>query len=194
MQLSRMFSSEKYKGTKNYLNTQKKYELLRTILYFGVSLSLLAAGIIATENRNNVLTIAAILGCLPASKSAVAAVMYFRFKSLSTKAANDIEAHSEGLTVLYDMVFTSYNTNYFISHICIQGNTVCGYTEDDKHDEHKFQTHLSGILMADHHKNTTIKIFTDLKKYTERLEQMKNLEADETVTQGIVNTLKSVTL
>ena len=35
-----MFFTEKYKGTRNYLKSQKKYEILRTCLYFGISLSL----------------------------------------------------------------------------------------------------------------------------------------------------------
>ena len=75
MKLIRMFSNDSVKGTENYLKTQKKYELLRTILYFGISLSLLIAGWVTTKSRANLLTIVAILGCLPASKSLVSTIM-----------------------------------------------------------------------------------------------------------------------
>ena len=44
MKLLRMFSTEQAKGTAHYLDTQKKYELLRTILYFAISLVLFVAG------------------------------------------------------------------------------------------------------------------------------------------------------
>ena len=71
MQLMRIFSAEKYKGTRNYIDTQKKYEIFRTLLYFGISVSLFAAGYIQTGRKTNLLTVVAILGCLPASKSAV---------------------------------------------------------------------------------------------------------------------------
>ena len=36
MQLKRLFSTDSVKGTRNYLNTQKKYEILRTVLYFAI--------------------------------------------------------------------------------------------------------------------------------------------------------------
>ena len=75
MKLIRMFSNDSVKGTENYLKTQKKYELLRTILYFGISLSLLIAGWVTIKSRANLLTIVAILGCIPASQSRVSTIM-----------------------------------------------------------------------------------------------------------------------
>ena len=44
MQFKRMFSTDAYKGTSGYLRTQKNYEILRTVLYFAISLSLFLAG------------------------------------------------------------------------------------------------------------------------------------------------------
>ena len=64
MQLKRIFSTDSVKGTKNYLNTQKKYEIIRTVIYFAISLSLFAAGYIQTGRRGNLLGIVAVLGCL----------------------------------------------------------------------------------------------------------------------------------
>lgn len=194
MQLKRLFSTEQVKGTRNYLNTQKKYEVLRTVLYFGISLSLFAAGYIQTGSRGNLLTIVAVLGCLPASKSAVGAVMFLRFHSCGARAAAEIELHSQGLRCLYDMVFTSYKKNYVIGHLAVCGNTVCGFAEDGKFPENEFYRHIGDILKMDGHKNVTVKIFTNLPRYTERLEQMKALDADGTVTDAVVATLKSVAL
>lgn len=194
MQLGRMFSAEKYKGTRNYLNTQRKYEILRTILFFGISISLFLAGWITTKSKENLLTVVAILGCLPACKSAVGAFMYVKYHSCSEEVAQCIEEHSGELTGLYDLVFTSYEKNYQVAHIAIRGNTLCGYTEDPKFDERTFYKHLDGMLKNDGFKDATVKIFTDLKKYSERLAGMQTLEEDTTHTQGIVATLKSISL
>ena len=103
MKLLRMFSTEQSKGTAHYLDTQKKYELLRTILYFAISLVLFVAGYIQTHSRANLLTIIAVLGCLPASKSAVSTIMYFRYKSTSEKTMDEVEKHCQGLSGLYDL-------------------------------------------------------------------------------------------
>lgn len=194
MQLIRIFSTEKYKGTKDYINSQKKYEIIRTLLYFGISISLFVAGYIQTGRKANLLTIVAVLGCLPASKSAVSVIMFLRFKSCGADAASEIEKHCQGLHVLYDMVFTSYQKNYVVSHLAVQGNTVCGYSEKPDFLENDYYKHIDNILKMDGLKDVTVKVFTDLKKYTNRLEQMKELEADEGRTEAVIATLKSVAL
>lgn len=189
-----MFSTENYKGTRNYLHSQKKYEVLRTCLYFGISLSLFIAGYIATKSRLNLLTIVAVLGCLPASKSAVGMIMFLRFKGCSSQVQKQLCTKEEGLSCLYDMVFTSYQKNYQVSHLAVRGNTVCGYTEDPSFCEADFYKHINGFLKAEGYKNVSVKIFGDLTKYLNRLEGMKELEEKEEETQGIIAVLKSVAL
>lgn len=194
MQPMRLFSSAGARGTENYLKTQKIYELMRTVLYFAVSASLFAAGYLQTKSRVNLLTIVAVLGCLPASKSAVSAIMFFRFHGCSPENGEEIKKHSEGLCVLFDCVFTSYKKNYVVSHLAVRGCTVCGFTEDESFEENEFYKHIQEILKMDGHKDITVKIFTSLSKYTQRLEQLKSLDEEEERTQAVTNTLKSVML
>jgi len=189
-----MFSTDKVKGSRNYLDSQKKYEILRTVVYFAISLSLFAAGYIQTGSRMNLLTIVAVLGCLPASKSAVSAVMFLRYKSCGASTQNAVLEHSEGLDCLYDCVFTSEKKNFVVAHLAVRGNIVCGFSEDGKFDESGFYGHINGILKLDGHKDMTIKIFTNLSRYTERLEQMKSLDREGTKTEAVIGTLKSVML
>lgn len=194
MKLVRMFSTTNYKGQRNYLDSQKRYEILRTVIYFAISLSLFIAGWIQTGKRENLLTIVAVLGCLPACKSVVDMIMFLKFKSCKAEDADKIEAHNEGLTGLFDVVFTSYDKNFAIDHLTVRGNTLCGFTKSNNFDEQAFYKHLDTLLKKDNFKDTTIKIFTDIRKYTDRLEQMKELPVDETTTAGIISTLKSISL
>ena len=53
--------------------------------------------------------------------------MFLRYKGCNEQDAAQIAAHTDGLTGLYDMVFTSYEKNYVIHHMTICGNTLCGY-------------------------------------------------------------------
>ena len=128
MKISRMFFNDSFKGTKNYLNTLKKYEVMRTVIYFGISFSLFAVGWITSGTKMNLLTIVAVLGCLPASKSTVQMIMYLRYRSLSADTAQTIEKYADGLSVLYDLVLTSYEKNYNVGHLAVKGNTIIGYT------------------------------------------------------------------
>lgn len=194
MELKRLFSAGFAKGTENYLNTQKKYEILRTALYFAVSAALFVAGFLQTKSRLNLLTVVAVLGCLPASKSAVSAVMFLRFRSCLPENAAQIRQHSGTLCVLFDCVFTSYSKNYIVSHLAVRGNTVCGFTEEENFEENAFYKHIRDILRLDGHKDVAVKIFSSLPRYTERLEQMQELEEDPVVTQAVIETLRSVIL
>lgn len=194
MKLVRMFSTDNYKGQRNYLDSQKRYEILRTVIYFAISLSLFIAGWVHTGKRENLLTVVAVLGCLPACKSVVDMIMFLRFKSCNAENADKIEAHNEGLNGLFDVVFTTYDKNFVIDHITVRGNTLCGFTQSNKFDEQAFYKHLDTMLKKDNFKEITIKIFTDIKKYTERLEQMKELPEEENTTAGIIATIKSISL
>jgi len=194
MKISRMFLYDDYKGTRDYLKTQSRYELGRTILYFVISISLFVAGIITTGDRMNVLTVVAVLGCLPACKSAIDAFMFLRYKGCTLENADTIDAHMEGLTGLYDRIFTSYNINFQVAHMTVKGNTICGFTQDDKFDENAFNQHITTLLQKDGFREVSVKIFKDIKKYTVRLDQIKELDADEKNTKGIINTLNSVSL
>ena len=95
---------------------------------------------------------------------------------------------------MYDCVFTSYDKTFSVAHITVKGNTICGFTQDNRLDETAFYRHIDQILKKDHFKDTSIKIYKDITKYTERMEQLKLLDTPETNTLGIIETLKCVTL
>ena len=194
MNLIRLISGEAYKGTRNYLDTQRTYEIIKTLILYGISLSLLAAGWITTKTRLNLLTIVAVLGCLPASKSLVSVIMFCRYHSLSRKAAGEIEKHGQKLTCLYDMVFTGREKTYAIGHLAIKGNTICGFSEKPDFDQKAFNAHLEVLLKNDSYSNVSIYVFTNLQKYLDRLDQMEVLACDEKNTAGIAESLKSVCL
>lgn len=195
MKLGRFFDTDDVKGTKGYLNSQKKYEVARTIIYFGISLSLYIAGYVTTKSNLNLLTIVAVLGCLPACKSLVGMIMFLRFHSLSQDIAGDIEKHSEGLFNLYDMVFTTYDKNFIIGHMVLRGNTVIGYAcPQKKFDEAVLNKHLTDTLALDGISGITFKFFEDKSKYLQRMEQLKSLEDNEKLNEAVGKTLKSVVL
>ena len=193
-QWSRLFSADPYKGEENYLKNQTKYEILRTILYFGVSLSLLVAGILATGTRKNLLTIVAVLGCLPAGKSLVSVIMFAKSKGCSPQIAEGIKAHLGSLQGMFDLVFTSYEKNFYIDHLVVRGDTILGISSDEKFDEKAFSGHLESLLKADGFSGFTLKIFRDPEKYFERLDQLNGLHEDGKKTGAILQSIKNIIL
>lgn len=192
--LLRIISPEGYKGTVHYVSTQRTYALIRTILYFGISLSLFAAGYFSTGSKVNLLSIVAVLGCLPASKSAVNYIMFLRYKSLSDASWQKILPRTEGLNSLNDMVFTTYSASFVVGHLVIRDNTVCGFSEDPAFAEKEFQTFIQEVFKADSIKNVSVKVFTALDKYLDRIDQLGQLESNGQLEAQIAETLKSVVL
>ena len=192
--LKRMFSAENFKGQQNYIDTQKKYEILKTVLMFAISASLFIAGYITTGTRKNLLSIVPILGCLPACKSAVNMIMFLRFKSTPSDIAAKIQGSVGNLYELYDNVFTTYEKTYVVYHLVFRQNNLCGLAKEGT-DIAKLTTHIDEKLKVGGHKGITVKLFDKEDKYIERLKSLNELEPDtDNRPEEVLNTVKAICL
>lgn len=170
--------NRRYKGDYGYIEYQRKFTALRTLLFLAISLAIYGMGIYSTGSNKNLLTIVAVLGCLPTCKSAVNLVMFLRAKGCSEEVWKRLLPFDEKLTHFYDMYFTTYSENYPISHMVLNGNVVCAFTESDQCDCKAGETHLERMLEQDGYQNVTVKIFKNLDKYIDRLSQLVELHVD----------------
>lgn len=186
--------SKHTKGEYLYLQNKKKMEILKTIVFFGISAVLYLAGYITTGSNKNYLTIVAVLGCLPSSKSAVSMIMNLRIKGCSEKAYKVISEKLNKEEGVYNLYFTSYDKNYDMAHVYVKGMTVIGFTENSKIVENDFEEHIKMILNKDAIKGVNVKLYKDLDKYVARIEQMQHLENEKSREKDIVKTLYAVSL
>lgn len=183
------------KGSFGYIQNRKRFTAVRTVLYFALSISLYVAGYVTTGSNKNLLTIVAVLGCLPSCKSAVNFIIFLRAKGCSRELRDAVKKFDTELTSFYDLYFTSYQKNYQVSHMVLKGNVLCGITENVKCDVNEAQKHLEQMLLQDGIKNMTVKIFSDRRKYIDRLSQLLELETEENKNRDeIVNLLYSISL
>lgn len=166
------------KGEYGYISRQRIKEILKTLIMFLLSVAIYFIGYKTTGSNKNLLTVIAILGCLPASKSAVNMIMFLRAKGCSEQLYHKITAKSEGLPQLFDNVLTSYKHTFEISHFAYRGNNLIGITENPKCNIAEAEKHIETMCIQDGIKDITIKIFTDSSKYLNRLEQLCELEAE----------------
>ena len=183
------------KGNFGYIAYQRKVSLLRTILFFALSLAVYGIGIYSTGSNRNLLTIIAVLGLLPACKSAVNMIMFFRANGCSNEAKQVFENFDGSLGGLYDIYLTSYQKNYPLSHLVVKGNVICAFTEKADCDTQAGEKHIVQMLTQDGYKNMTVKIFSDRSKYIDRLGQLENLKSEENKqTKGIYQMFLSISL
>lgn len=167
------------KGDAGYIRSRKKRVILKTILEFGIVIALLVLGIVETGDRMNLLTLVAVLGCLPASKSLVEVIMILPHHSISAEMAAEIDVKTECLTKAYDMVFTSEKKIMPVESIVISDNTICGYASSPKVDTTFVASHIKQYLSANQYTKVSVKIFDNYTAFVTRAEGMNNIAAVE---------------
>jgi len=166
---------DRYKGDAGYIRKQKRFLIFKTILQFGVVAALFVLGLMQTKTRLNLLTVVAILGCLPAAKTLVQLIVIIPYKSISQERHADLEKKAPILTKSYDMVVTDSKHFMPIESLVILDNTVCGYTSHPKVDVNVANKHIKEILVQNQYDKVSVKIFNDYTAFITRAEGMQNM-------------------
>ena len=174
------------KGEYGYLKHQRKLEIAKTAILFCLSLAVYLSGLLTTGTNKNLLTIVAVLGCLPASRSAVGMIMFLRAKGILPRA--------QGLPQLYDVVLTSYDATFELVHMVFKGNSLIGLTVNPKCKTDACEKHLKEMMAKDAIKDVRVKIFQDTPKYLNRLDQLRELSVEDTQTNAVFSLIKAISI
>lgn len=173
-----------YKGQFGYLPAQFRRELLKTILLFGSSIAILIIGMVTqmqrnpgmslADSKNNILTVAAVLGLLPASRSLISTIMFVKGKKYTCPATlRDqilVIADEKKLPIFsYDLYLTSYDQIFPVYVMAATDNELLGFLAG-KADVTKAQEHIKEALQKDGQKNVTVKLYKDADKFLQRIE------------------------
>lgn len=172
------------KGQFGYIKYRRTFHLIFSVILYAMAVALYFAGVKTTGDNKNLLTVVAILGCLPASQSLVTTILGFRAKSCSKELYEKIENKvDENMVSIYDLYFTTYDRNYPISHIVIKNNCMCGVMEQSKHSVNDFEKYLEDTFAKNGIKGVSVKIFEKSmeEKYLNRLDELKKLEFTKSV-------------
>lgn len=165
------------KGEFGYPLYERKRVIIRTAAYFLISIAVFLLGYFSTGKKENLLTIVAVLGMLPSSKSLVSVIMYFKIPRFSEKVYHEISEQEGTVPVIYSMYLTSYKRNFPINCFAVRGNNLIGFSEFSDCDAAACEEHIQGILKQNSIKNMTIKIFHEKARFMERLSQLQALES-----------------
>ena len=182
------------KGTFNYIDQKKKLEIIKTITFFALSAAIFTIGYVTTKTKGNLLTVVAVLGCLPASKCAVNMIMVLKIKKCSLDAKEKIIEAIGNLNGYYNLYFTSYDKNFSIAHLIVTTNSIIAFSEVSSINAADFEKHIEQILGKDGIKDMNVKLFTDLSKYVTRLNQLNESSVDIMEKENVKNLLFSVSL
>lgn len=166
------------KNQYGYHQSQTRLELLKTLLMFVAALGVLAIGYFTTGSKNNLLTMVAVLGLLPAAKSLVNYIMFVRAKTaVCPKNLHDslmeITKEQKNAPFLrYDLYMTNSESCFPIYAIACKGKCLIGYSDQKKYDWEKAEQHIKAMAKQNGYEVSVVKIFTEEKKFLERVKAM----------------------
>ena len=163
------------KGEPGYINARKRRLVIYIILSFTWVFILITAGYLVTKTKLNIMTVIAMIGCIPACMSLVNLIMLIPHHSVSEPYELELSSKSEHLSVLYDLVITSEKKAMPIEAVVVSSNTICGYSRNKDLDTVYAAKHIRSILEQNKFDKVTVKIFQDYKAFIARVEGMNNI-------------------
>lgn len=170
------------KGNFGYFKSEKKRRLIITAILFAVPLFIFFTSWIYFKTRMTVWTVVAVVGCLPACKSMVSLIMILKCRPMDAGLYQKIQEHQGSLDMAYELYMTFYEKSAYIDAVAVCGNTVAAYSSDPKIDASFMETNSQKIIRKNGYK-ATVKIFTDLHPFLERLDSMNDHK--ESLEEGI---------
>lgn len=167
------------KGTPGYLRDKLKMEILRTVLYFVIVAAVFLLGYSQTHSNKNLLTVVAVVGCLPACKALVGVITRFPYRTIDSALAEEVAGKSSHLTVIYDLVITSTEKIMPIDCIVISGDKVFGYTSNKKTEPQSTSTYIRRILKQNDMAEVSVKLFDEFRSFIAIVEGLENIAAVE---------------
>ncbi len=158
------------KGDLGYIAYQRKKCIIVTLSMYAGALVIYFLGLFALNTNKNLFTVIAVLSILPASKSAVRMIMLLRAKPADSSFYEAVREASDGLYVLYDLIFTTSEKAYTVNALVYGGGCVCLYSAD--REPQKLSDHIFKAISGDH-QSVTVKTYSDKAAFLSRMRELK---------------------
>ncbi len=131
------------------------------------------SGRIYTGTNQNVFSILAALGAIPAAKFIVDFIMICMQKSASSEIVELTEQNAGDLIRGYELVVTAYEGAMPLDSIVICGGQAAAFSTNGKTDLiEKMEKHISKILKDNGYVQVNVHVFQEKKAYVDRIRQL----------------------
>ena len=177
------------KGTPGYLDYKKKVEIIRTVIYFLLVAAIFTLGYVQTKTRSNLLTVVAILGCLPAAKALVGVITRFPYASVDQKLVHEVDTKAPHTTRVYDLVLTTREKIMPVECVVISNGTVFGYTDSKKVDLNVLSKHIRDMMTQNRLSYSTV---TGIDRHGRKCQnKRRGRSADQTASFKSLHVMRS---
>lgn len=168
-----------YKGDFGYIKAGRKKAIIRTLISLAATVLIFLIGLFTYKSQKSVFSIIAALGCLPTGWSAVNMIMLLKARPCSEEDHKKILKHKGDLLIHYDHIITSYDKNYYVNASTVLDKNIICYTADDDMDLNDCEKHIKKMMAPSGYSSYSIKIFDNIDKFCDRLDQLEKLRAEK---------------
>lgn len=182
------------KGEYGYFRSQKIRRSVVTAVMFAIPAVIFVTGLIITKSRLNMFTFVAIMGCLPASRSATGMIMMLMQKPASEQLRQKAEQAQGNAILLYDMAFTAYQKTVPVDCMAVGDTQAIGYCSNAKADLAFGEQHIREILKKNGCKSTGVKLYAEEKPFLEQTRMIGQREQNGKKAEYICDVLRAIAL
>ena len=165
-----------YKGSRGYIAYQRVYKTLITAILFLIPIGAYIAAYLYFGTNRNIITVIALVGCLPACRSLVNLIMFFTIRPPAEEIVSRIAECEGSLTCAYELYLTTGDKNTLLDCVAICGNTVVGLCTFKDPDIAFAEKHIENVLRSAG-QTSSVNIMKDPEKFIARLKDL-NSKAD----------------
>ena len=161
------------KGKPGYVQYERIKRLAVMVLMFAIPIGIYATAYRILGTNRNIMTIVSIVGIIPAARFAVSWIMIMLQKKADPEAVRVTEEIAGKLVHGCELMVTAYDGRLNLDAIVVCGNEVAAVClHDDKSKIPMMESHIAKILNSNNYFNSNVKIFDNLKHYTQRIEKL----------------------
>ena len=185
------------KGTKGYWEAGWKRTCAMSLIMFGISFGILGLGIFITGSKFNYLTIASVLGMLPAARTLISAIMFYKAKAYtpSSELYDDIESTGCG-NIIYELYMTGYSKSFAVAALVADDGGFSALLSDEKADAEAAAEHVKTLMEQNGFKGKKIKFYktTEKDKFLARLKYLAQNGNDSDDSTEILELMTQISL
>ncbi len=167
------------RGDRGYIRFQRKKSIIMTVLMYALGTGIYFLGYFILHTNKSLWTVIAVLSLLPASKSAVRMIMLFRAHPTDPSLYDEVERRCPKLSVLYDLIFTTYERTYTVQALVYGCKNLCILSLDGRGENQKISKDLESYIrnsLNEANPSPSVKVYDEKEAFLKRASEINALK------------------
>lgn len=181
------------KGSYGYIEYRKKSQIIITGIIMAIVAAIFLGGFFITGTKNNICTVLAVLGVLPAARYMVSYLVVCKYNSPSKDRWMTLSDKCSGYILYSDCAMSCKDKTIYVEFAAITDNVIYCYTGNDKFDVSYFESGVSEFIKSCGD-TVEVKLYKDFDSFNKRISELSNIEFKQNKLERVAKDFKILLL